>query len=38
MKRSALFLLGREDVSVRFLAVLVSGTRESYTIAVQELY
>ena len=37
MRKSALFLLGREDVSVRFLAVLVHGSRESSTIAVQEL-
>lgn len=32
MRKSALFLLGREDVRVRFLAVLVSGTREAWRI------
>jgi putative endonuclease len=38
MRRSALFLLGREDVSVRFLAVLVLGMREGYAITAQELF
>jgi len=37
MKRSALFLLGREDVSVRFLAVLVHGSSSQHTITIQEL-
>ncbi len=37
MKRSALYLLGREDVSVRFLAVLVHGASSQYAITVQEL-
>jgi len=38
MKKSALYLLGREDVKVQFLALLVSGTREKYTIKIQEIY
>jgi len=32
MKKSALYLLGREDVNVRFLAVLVHGTPQYWTI------
>ena len=38
MKKSALYLLGREDVRVQFLAVLVSGTISAYSIEVQEIY
>lgn len=38
MKKSALYLLGREDLSVRFLAVLVAGGRERHTIDLQEIY
>jgi len=37
MKKSALYLLGREDVSVRFLAALVTGTRERWRIETVEL-
>jgi len=37
MKKSALYLLGREDVSVRFLAVLVSGSPSRHAITIQEL-
>ncbi|WP_457637613.1 YraN family protein [Oceanithermus sp.] len=38
MKKSALFLLGREDLRVRFLAVLVSGTRDRYEIDVRDIF
>ncbi|WP_457630745.1 YraN family protein [Oceanithermus sp.] len=38
MKKSALYLLGREDVSVRFLAVLVLGTPGRYEISLQEIF
>jgi len=38
MKKSALYLLGREDVKVQFLALLVLGTISAYTIEVQEIY
>ncbi len=37
MRKSALFLLGREDVTVRFLAVLVHGSSSQHTITIQEL-
>ena len=37
MRKSALFLLGREDVTVRFLAVLVHGSLSQHTIIIQEL-
>ncbi|HGY08510.1 MAG TPA: hypothetical protein ENK37_00415 [Oceanithermus profundus] len=37
MKRSALFLLGREDVSARFLAVLISGTPDNWSIELQPI-
>lgn len=37
MRKSALYLLGREDVRVRFLAVLVSGTREAWRIELVPL-
>ena len=38
MKKSALYLLGREDVRAQFLALLVSGTRKKYSIKIQEIY
>ena len=37
MKRSALFLLGREDVSARFLAVLVRGVEADHAIELFEI-
>ncbi len=37
MRKSALYLLGREDVRVRFLAVLVSGTRAAWRIELVPL-
>jgi len=33
MKKSALYLLGREDVNVRFLAVLVHGTPRRWSVS-----
>ena len=37
MRKSALYLLGREDVRARFLAVLVWGTREAWRIELVPL-
>ncbi len=38
MRKSALYLLGREDVRVQFLAALVQGSSDKYEIRLETLF